>query len=109
MTHDKQLVKVELDLVVEKRRLGQPLNSKEFAVLNGISYSAARAWFRQPGFPVLRGVVFWEDFEQWRKAKTGLKNGSEILARSSGVQSPSEPKSPISFTGRAARIIKDFN
>jgi hypothetical protein len=64
MTQDKQLHRVSLDRVVEKRRLGQALNAKEFAVLAGISYSAAREWFRLPGFPVFRGFVFWQDFKR---------------------------------------------
>ena len=71
MTQDKQLREVSLEAVVEKRRLDQALNAKEFAVLAGISYSAARSWFRMPGFPVFRGVVFWQDFVQWRNAQNG--------------------------------------
>ena len=37
MTRDKQLLGVELGEVIEKRRLDQALNVKEFAVLAGIS------------------------------------------------------------------------
>ncbi len=66
MPHDKQLHGIRLEDVLEKRRLDQALNAKEFAVLAGISYSTAREWFRVPGFPVFRGVVFWQDFAQWR-------------------------------------------
>lgn len=69
MTQDKQLRGVSLETVVEKRRLDQALNAKEFAVLAGISYSSARSWFRTPGFPVFRGVVFWNDFVEWRTAR----------------------------------------
>ena len=66
MANDLQLQSVRLEAVLEKRRLDQALNAKEFAVLAGISYSTAREWFRLPGFPVLRGVVFWGDFgECW--------------------------------------------
>src|SRR3974390_2105471 len=72
MVQDKQLYSVTIDQVVEKRRLGQALNAKEFAVLAGISYSAAREWFRLPGFPVFRGLVFWEDFTDWRRAQAHL-------------------------------------
>jgi hypothetical protein len=32
----------------------------------------AREWFRLSGFPVLEGVVFWQDFVQWRQARSGL-------------------------------------
>ena len=48
MTHDKQLVHLNFDQVAEKRRLDQALNTKEFAVLAGISYSTALTWFREP-------------------------------------------------------------
>jgi len=51
MTQDKQLLNLALDHVVEKRRLDQALNTIEFAVLAGVSYSCARAWFREPVFP----------------------------------------------------------
>jgi hypothetical protein len=107
MTHDKQLLNVELDQVVEKRRLDQALNAKEFAVLAGISYSAARAWFRQPGFPSFCGVVFWQDFVQWRNAMTGLKNIIEMPPRSHECQQPVATKPSMMFTGRAAQILAE--
>ena len=68
----KQLRGVKLKDVLEKRRLDQALNAKEFAVVAGISYSTAREWFRLPGFPVFRGVLFWKDFEFWRTAQIHL-------------------------------------
>ena len=64
MPQDKQLRSIKLKDVLEKRRLDQALNAKEFAVAAGISYSTAREWFRLPGFPVFRGVIFWQDFVQ---------------------------------------------
>ena len=69
---DKQLRAIRLADVLVKRRLEQALNAKEFAVLAGISYSTARAWFRSPGFPTFRGVVFWPDFTHWRMQQNGL-------------------------------------
>ena len=89
MTQDRQLNHVRLEEVVEKRRLEQALNAKEFAVLAGISYSAARNWFRTPGFPVFRGVVFWQDFVHWRGVQNGLSrqiNGQAQEAAESRVQ-----------------------
>lgn len=74
MPQDKQLGGVTLDDVIEKRRLDQALNAKEFAVLAGISYSTSREWFRLPGFPAVRGVVFWADFVEWRRAQNGLNH-----------------------------------
>ena len=107
MTHDKQLLNVQLDQVIEKRRLEQALNVKEFAVLTGISYSAARAWFRQPGFPAFYGVVFWQDFVQWRNAKTGLRSATDGGPHDTGYQRPVAAKKLISFTGRAAQILAE--
>src|SRR5260221_9473525 len=59
-TEDKQLQGIELEPVLEKQRLGQAMNAKEFAVCAGVSYSTARSWFRLPGFPVFHGVIFWQ-------------------------------------------------
>lgn len=58
--------------VLKKRQLDQALNVKEFAVLVGVSYSTARQWFHLPGFPAFRGMVFWQDFVDWRKGQAGL-------------------------------------
>ena len=107
MTRDKQLRNVELDQVIEKRRLDQALNAKEFAVLAGVSYSAARAWFRLPGFPSFCGVVFWQDFERWRTTQAASPNsrqqdsenreGSVAIARNGAVNLPA----------RAAQILAE--
>ncbi|HEY4951880.1 MAG TPA: hypothetical protein VII71_00670 [Verrucomicrobiae bacterium] len=58
MTTDKQLRRIKLADVLEKRRLDQALNIKEFAVLAGISYSVAREWFQIKGFPRVQGSCF---------------------------------------------------
>ena len=71
MTKDKQLREIKLEDVLERRRLGQALNIKEFAVLAGISYSLARDWFQMKGFPRFEGVVFWQDFVDWRNNRNG--------------------------------------
>jgi hypothetical protein len=73
---DKQLQGIALESVMEKRRLDQAMNAKEFAVCAGVSYSTARDWFHLPGFPAFRGVIFWQDFVQWRADQTGLKTQS---------------------------------
>ncbi len=70
---DKQLQGIVLETVLQKRRLEQALSAKEFAVCAGISYSTARAWFQLPGFPVFQGIIFWQDFVQWRTDQTGLE------------------------------------
>src|SRR5947207_11936978 len=75
-SQDKQLRGIALEAVMEKRRLDQALNAKEFAVCAGVSYSMARSWFHLPGFPAIRGVIFWQDFVQWRADQNGLNNPS---------------------------------
>lgn len=105
MARDKQLSDVRLEDVLEKRRLDQALNAKEFAVLAGISYSTSREWFRAPGFPVVRGVVFWGDFVEWRRGQTGL---SQSTQNQTPMPRPVEP--PIKSTGlppRAMRILAE--
>ncbi len=103
MPKDKQLRRVNIDEVVEKRRLDQALNAKEFAVLAGISYSTAREWFRLAGFPVFRGVVFWQDFVLWRNARTGLSNFNEKRAhRTTEAVAQGIPKNVPNLPPRAA-------
>ena len=97
---DKQLSGVALAAVLRKRQLGQALNAKEFAVLAGICYSTARSWFRLPGFPVIHGFVFWEDFVRWRAKQWGKLGDS----RSASVQEPgATPKGMLSQ--RASQIL----
>ncbi|MBX3731606.1 MAG: hypothetical protein KF791_03325 [Verrucomicrobiae bacterium] len=109
MFPDKQLCNVRLDEVVEKRRLAQALNAKEFAVLAGISYSTARSWFRSPGFPSFRGHVFWTDFEKWRSTETGIAQSGE---NSSVTGRQALDKAPV-FPGysklppRAVRLLAE--
>jgi len=59
VTSDKQLKGIKLQAVRMKRDADQALNTKEFAVLAGVSYSVAREWFHLPGFPAVLGKVFW--------------------------------------------------
>ena len=78
-TEDKQLEAITLETVLEKRRLDQALNAKEFAVCAGLSYSTARSWFHLAGFPVFHGVVFWQDFVRCRTNLAEFANPSENL------------------------------
>ena len=107
MTRDKQLLSIDLGQVIEKRRLDQALNAKEFAVLAGISYSTARTWFRQPGFPCLSGVVFWDDFVRWRNAKTGLNQSSARTMQAPANASGDATRAPAMFTGKAAKLLAE--
>jgi hypothetical protein len=78
MTKDKQLSGIKLKVVLQKKRLGQALNAKEFAVLAGIAYSNSRVWFHIHDFPTFNGVVFWEDFVLWRQRRTGVSSLSNL-------------------------------
>jgi hypothetical protein len=106
MAQDKQLGNVPLAEVLEKRRFGQALNAKEFAVLAGISYSAAREWFRLPGFPVFRGFVFWQDFTDWRRAQAHLESGpaEPFSAAINGAEGKSRVRAE-DLPPRAARLL----
>jgi hypothetical protein len=100
-SHDKQLQGVTLEAVLEKRRLDQALNAKEFAVCAGVSYSTARGWFHLPGFPVFHGVVFWTDFVKWRAEHLG-DNHVESSDSGSGKTGTSSTLPP-----RATQILLD--
>ena len=103
MPQDKPLRGVSLEAVVEKRRLDQALNAKDFAVLAGISYSMEREWFHLPGFPVFRGVVFWRDFVPWRTNQNGFASRSECVSQNNGAPTASSSSLPP----RAARILQE--
>jgi hypothetical protein len=99
MTKDKQLCGLRLEDVLEKRRLDQALNAKEFAVCAGVSYSTARAWFRLPGFPAFRNVIFWQDFVAWRTGQKALT--PEPAPARNGVA----PTAAANLSPRAAQIL----
>jgi hypothetical protein len=90
MRTDKQLRGICLADVLKKRRLDQALNAKEFAVAAGISYSTAREWFHLPGIPVFHGIVFWQDFAQWRTGRTNTKGQGEKVIQLNGEKSVSD-------------------
>ena len=100
MRTDKQLRGIRLAEVLEKRRLDQALNAKEFAVAAGISYSTAREWFRLPGFPVFRGVVFWQDFAQWRTGRNNFKRQDENISQ------PKDEKTVSNLPPCAEQILR---
>src|SRR5437870_10886154 len=98
---DKQLQGIAFESVMEKRRLDQALNAKEFAVCAGVSYSTARSWFHLPGFPVIHGVIFWKDFVQWRAEHYGLDH--PMIPEPGGGTAIATPELPP----RAAQILLD--
>ena len=100
--HGKQLQGIDLDAVLEKKRLDQALNVKEFAVCAGLSYSTARHWFHLPGFPALRGFIFWQDFVKWRTAHL---NPSLIPTNDPGS---TPTTSTLNLPPKASRLLLDF-
>jgi hypothetical protein len=98
---DKQLKGISLDVVLEKRRLDQAMNAKEFAVCAGICYSAARRLFRLAGFPVIAGMVFWQDFVTWRSGHIGSTSPLERPSVSPAV----DKTGSASLPPRAARLL----
>jgi hypothetical protein len=102
MTKDKQLYGIRLEDVLEKRRLDQALNAKEFAVLAGVSYTTARSWFRLPGFPIFHGVLFWQDFVLWR-TNQNASPVAQPLPLNNGIASASASSLPP----RAVRILRE--
>jgi hypothetical protein len=102
-TEDKQLQGIVLEAVLEKRRLDQALNAKEFAVCAGVSYSTARCWFHLPGFPVLHGVIFWQDFVRWRTCQIGFASQPENLPHQHGTTAAGIS----TLLPRAAQILLD--
>ena len=107
MALDKQLRSVKLSSVLRKRHLDQALSAKEFAVLAGVSYSTARSWFRQPGFPEVCGVVFWTDFELWRRVRNGLPTGIAATEPKAAAVKNTATEWDGRFTGRAAQILAE--
>jgi len=105
MLRDKQLDGVRLDAVLEKRRLDQARNAKEFDVLAGIANSTAREWFHAQGFPVVRAVVFWADFVEWRRAENGLSEGKP--RPSPPIPAAPSPVKAIGLPAHAARILAE--
>ena len=101
MQDDKQLRGIRLADVLEKRRLDQALNAKEFAVLAGVSYSTARGWFHLPGFPVFRGVIFWQDFVQWRTGRNHFK------AQGEKIPTMKHDKMVFNLPVRAEQILRE--
>ena len=101
MTDDKLLRGIVLKHVLEKRRLDQALNAKEFAVCAGVSYSTARGWFHLSGFPVFRGVIFWQDFVQWRTGRNNFKGQREKNSP------PDDGKTVSNLSPRAEQILRE--
>ena len=51
-----------------KRGLNELMNLRELSAAYGIAYNRARQLSFQPGFPLVRGLVFPSAFEAWMTA-----------------------------------------
>ena len=74
---------------------------KEFAVCAGCFLSTARGWFHLAGFPAFRGVVFWQDFVQWRTGRNHFKEPGEQIALAN------DDKAVSSLPPRAEQILRE--
>ena len=107
---DKQLRNVELKDAMERRRTDRALNIKQFDLAAGISYSVARHWWQQSGFPTFYGVIFWSDFVEWRRTHVGL-NSAKNQVRTDAPQPQPTARSRDewlrSLPPRARRIMEE--
>jgi len=102
---DAQLAGITQQAVLRKSRWDQALNAKEFAMLAGLSYTTARAWFRLAGFPVVQRRVFWSDFVKWRRGQFEL-NKSGMNSRPERPNGP-RPGLNLDLPPKAARILAE--
>ncbi len=100
---DKQLAKIHPDAVQLKIKRGQGLSAKEFSVATSFSYTVVRAMFKDLSFPAFRrkgvvSLVFWPDWEQYRRREVGLS--SDIELSTDGSNSPQlKIQAPASLRG----------
>ena len=102
----------QLALAKQKVKDGQAVNGQQFSLLVGVSYHITRYWFQLPGFPIVSGFVFWEDFVKWRHAHCGLTKYLETAAKE---PLPEPPKMPVrnfdedvlQFGLKGAQILAD--
>jgi len=65
---------------------------------------------RNRGFPVFRGIVFWEDFVEWRGGRIGLKpseQGRAAESQTEEAQGVSKEELLRNLNPKAARILAD--
>ena len=110
MTRDKQLRGIDIREVRGKRDADQALNIKEFAMLAGLSYSVARDWFHSTGFPVVHGMIFWQDFVLWRRAQNLKRNAPAPAPVESGAGFGMGVAKPHpQWPHRAVKILAESN
>ncbi len=109
---EERLTRIDVGVVKAKAGRGAGLNAEEFAVHAGYSYTAARALFREAGFPVIRGLVTWDDWVIYRRQQSGISRRprKEAGPRMSPADRSDEPGPtrglPTSLPPRAARLLR---
>jgi hypothetical protein len=86
--------------VLEKQRMGQAMNAKEFAVCAGASYSTARSWFHLSGFPAFHGSFSGKISSSGAPAKMDLP-ASPNPSRTITASRPPPPQSCL-------RVLYEF-
>lgn len=61
-----------------KRGLNELMNLRELSAAYGIAYNRARQLSFQPGFPMVRGLVFPSAFEAWMAAGPRLRRAGDL-------------------------------
>jgi hypothetical protein len=69
------------------------------ALIAGSKGGSHWAGFHIPGFPIFHGVIFWQDFVEWRTGQNGSKNPSRPARDKETVSAASK------LPPRAAQIL----
>lgn len=104
MKPDRQLAGISFAMADQRRRKNQPLNGKEFSAASATPYSAVRKLFREPGFPLINGRVYWSDFVLWRHRRLGLEAAPMTEPTDSPTNGPAS--TPGIYPERARRILE---
>ena len=67
-----------------KRGFNQPMNLRELSAAYGIAYNRARQLSFQPGFPMVRGLVFPSAFEAWMQAGPRSQKAADLPQNGAG-------------------------
>ncbi len=68
-----------------KRGLNQPMNLRELSAAYGLAYNRARQLSFQPGFPMVRGLVFPAAFEAWMAEGPRSQKAADLPPNGAGT------------------------
>lgn len=74
----------------QKKERGMALSLTEFQQVSGLGYIKAKRMSTMTGFPIFDGVIFWVDFERWRR-----KMANQLLAGAACQHSPTVEDDPL--------------